>query len=619
MNINLALASLNPTVGDLAGNTKLIIEAYKQAAEQGADILLTPEMSLTGYPIEDLTQRPAFLSAVEKAHAALIHEIQGMGFDTSIIFGHPTDTYQSDGDRYLVFNSITLFDPTTEEIHVVHKRELPNYGVFDEKRNFLAGDETTATPWRGHKLGLLICEDGWKTNVVSKLQNDGAEILLWPNGSPFAMGKNCQRIDHANRHLKETGLPIAYVNLVGNQDELLFDGQTFAFNGSQFVSAAMFTPTLTMVEMPLGPIPNIHATGYIPKPKPMGIEHVYRAQVLAVRDYARKQGFTSVVLGMSGGIDSAIAASICVDAIGPDNVHLVRLPSRFSSGGSLTDAAAARDVLGAHMRTIEIEPVVNNLRAAYLTTQWDTPKTTGSNALTGLADENLQARARGVILMAISNQEGHMLITTGNKSEVAVGYATLYGDMCGGFNPLKDSYKTEISVAAGRIAHSEADVAALSEAFGPGLVQWRNSLNAHQVEAYGFYGPAGRTVPLEIEIKAESAELSENQKDSDSLPRYPILDGILRLLVDHGIGTKLACRPHNSLIDHAIIDSVMNNCRLDQFSPAPRAFSAEDVERVNQLVNRAEYKRRQSAPGPKIAGMLFGRDRRMPITNAWKE
>lgn len=619
MNIKIALCSLNPTVGDIEGNSELIIEAYQQAVAEGAEIVLTPEMSLTGYPLEDLTLKPAFIAAVMAAKQRLCDRIAALGHKAALVFGHPSPAPVSERNRDLVYNSATFVDPEANAIQTIHKHELPNYGVFDEKRNYLEGPLSAVIPWRGIKLGLMICEDGWFPDVAAHLAVQGADILLWINGSPFAMGKNLQRLQHAANRMNDTGLPLCYVNLVGGQDELVFDGHSFACDGGTFVETGIFKTGMQIVSMKAGPdrsrigLPALQPWVN----KPTGIGEAYQAKVLGVRDYLQKQGFASVVIGMSGGIDSAAVASICVDAIGPENVHLVRLPSRFSSGGSLADAEKARVLLGCPMRTIEIEPMVAAIRAAYSGAHWDIPASAnpGPDQLTGIADENIQARARGLILMAISNQEGHMLLTTGNKSEVAVGYSTLYGDMCGGYNGLKDLYKTEVSVAAGRDARDTADVTKLVEAFGPGIVQWRNGLDAKSIDVLGFKGPAGRTVPVEIECKAESAELAEGQRDSDSLPLYPVLDAILKMLVDHNAGTEATIAPD---LSQPAIRNLLGNAKIRAEDANVTGFLKEDVDRVNKLLNRAEYKRRQAAPGPKVGAMIFGRDRRIPIVNGWK-
>lgn len=666
MELKIALCPLNPIVGDLRGNAQKILAAWVDARQQGADIVMTPEMSLTGYPLEDLTQKPLFLRAAEEMRHWVIDMIRTYETGPALIFGHPTDTGLNDGNRRLVHNSATFATTDIDDgVHLVHKRELPNYGVFDELRNYAPVPHSFVVPWMGLRIGILICEDGWFPNATSSLTAQGADCLLWINGSPFATGKNLQRRKHAENRMRESKVPLAYVNLVGGQDELVFDGDSFAHDGSSYVELPLFRESVQIVNWTIerGQSTKRPATPNMPDTNATSLLEAYLASVLAVRDYTRKQGFRTVVLGMSGGIDSAAAASICVDALGPENVHLVRLPSSFSSEGSLTDAEEAQRLLGCPMRTIAIEPVVDALRKAYevqridigpeplrqvtqadrdhtaehemklLTDEFkdafrrgerdDDPRTirwmkTLKPKLTGVADENIQARARGNILMAISNQEGHMLITTGNKSEVAVGYATLYGDMCGGYNVLKDLYKTEISAAAGRNARTREEVDAICEKSDPGIVQWRNLLPAEAIRNLGLLGPKGPTVPLSIIVKAESAELAEGQKDSDSLPAYPVLDGILRLLVDMGAGVEGAIDTQTIDFDQDVVDRIVRDGTSAWTGERPMGFARADVERVNGLVNRAEYKRRQGAPGPKIGGMLFGRDRRVPIVNGWK-
>ncbi len=592
--IRVALATINPTVGALAANAGLILDAWRRGRGHAADIVVTPEMGLTGYPLQDLTQHRDFLADVAQARDALIAAIANEGDGPALVFGHPTDTAREDGNRILVHNSATLFDPATGDTHLVHKRELPNYGVFDEKRNYLEGPAPHAIPFRGRKLGVMICEDGWSAHVAGALAADGAELLLWINGSPYAQGKNVVRRCHAANRVAETGLPVAYVNLVGGQDELVFDGDTFVGDGATFVENDLFAVGTLTHDFELG---RAASTGPWAEVAETGSGETYRAVVLALRDYAAKQGFASIAIAKSGGLDSAIAASIAVDALGSQAVHLVRLPSDVSSSHSLSDAAECARLLGCHMRTFAIGPVVEAVHGLFTGTTYDTPRPAlALDHAQGLTAENIQPRVRGMVMMAISNNEGHLVVTTGNKSEVAVGYTTIYGDMVGGFNVLKDLFKTEISVAAGRYMPdgstpaTAADVAALSALHGPGLVQWRNALTADALTKYGLRGPAGRTVPLAIEIKEPSAELAEGQRDADSLGDYPDLDRVLEALVER-----------------------MHGVRSIGGGEAATAYA----RRINRLVARAEYKRRQGAPGPKVSAMHFGGDRRMPITNAW--
>ena len=617
MKINIALVSLDPTVGALAANADLIVSAYVAAVAEGADVVLTPEMSLSGYPLQDLTQKAAFLRDVEKVREQVIDRIRATGHKAAIAFGHPTDTGKNDGNRRLVYNSATFFDPGENLIQVTHKVELPNYGVFDEIRNFVAGPPPHVARFRGVRLGIMICEDGWFPKVTQGLAAQGADILLWMNGSPYSTGKNVKRRLHASNRIEHARVPIAYVNLVGGQDELVFDGDCFSWDGSSYVETALFRETIRVVsfEIERGQAwkrPDVIAP--LPKVKPTGVGENYRAKVLGFGDYLRKTGFSSVVIGMSGGIDSAAAASICTDAIGKDNVHLVRLPSSFSSSGSMDDAMEARNLLGCPMRTIAIEDGVNAARRGYADAQWDTARPDGiPTVLAGVSDENIQARQRAQHLMSISNMEGRMLVTTGNKSEVSTGFSTIGGDMMGGYNVLKDLLKTEINVAADRPATTQIDVDMLCEVFGAGIVQWRNKLTAAEIELYGFRGPAGTTVPLSIQIKGASAELAPDQLDSNSLPLYPILDGILECLINLNWGVEHTIASDTS---DPVMLRILQQARLTANEPIT-PFTRREVEQTNWRINASEYKRRQAAPGPKISDMHHGSERRVPIVMAY--
>lgn len=430
MEIRIAMVSMDPTVGALEANAEEIFKRYKAAVEEGVDLVVFPEMSLTGYPLQDLTQRPSFLIDVEREKEKLINRIHASGCAAGIIFGHPTDTQKHDANRRLVYNSATIFEPESGVSQTIHKVELPNYGVFDEKRNYLEGPTTHTVKFRGVRIGLMICEDGWYPNVTKALKKDGADILVWINGSPYSTGKNIKRRMHAEKRAKSVNVPVVYVNLTGGQDELVFDGDCFAWDGKKLIESNLFKEETTFVTYNIrrGEAGLRPAFGKMPKVKPTGVGENYRAKVLGFKDYLRKSGFKSVVIGMSGGIDSAAAASICVDAIGARNVHLVRLPSSFSSSGSMDDAAEAQKLLGCPMRTIPIEEGVNAARKGYMNAQWDTeiPDDVPA-ALAGVADENIQARQRAQHLMSISNMENRMLVTTGNKSEVSTGFATIGG------------------------------------------------------------------------------------------------------------------------------------------------------------------------------------------------
>jgi NAD+ synthase len=573
MKTNIALVSVNPTVGALVANADRILSAYVDAAAQGADVVLTPEMSLTGYPLQDLTQRPGFLADVAAMRERLCQAVRDSGHKAALVFGHPTDTGHHDGNRRLVRNSATFYDPETGRAQVAHKVELPNYGVFDEKRNYLEGPNPRVVEWRGLRLGLMICEDGWFPGVARSLSAQGADALLWVNGSPFAAGKNAKRRWHASNRVRDAGVPIAYVNLVGGQDELVFDGDCFAWDGSSYVETPLFRETTQIVSFDVQRGQACRSgkrVGDLPEVASTGIADVYDALVAGLRGYVGKSFFDRVVEGYSGGVDSGLVAALGADAFGPENMLLVRLPSKYSSEGSLEDAAAGARALGCPMRTIEIEPVVEALRLAYATQRFDTGDAPMSPVLTGVADENIQARARGAILMAISNQEGHMLLNTTNKSEAEVGYGTLYGDLSGGYAVIKDVPKTMVWA----------------------LCRHRNSLTADDLAARGLKGPQAVVVPEEIIAKPPSAELRPDQQDTDSLPPYTVLDPLLARLVD---GEQSAAEATaDGLADETV---------------------ALEMERK---VFIAEYKRRQSAPGIKIGDGLLGSDRRYPIINGYR-
>ncbi len=579
MQIKIAAVQMNPIVGDLEGNFTKIMAAYREAALSGADIVVTPEMSLTGYPLEDLVLRRSFMTAVMAKTRDLIDAVKISGLKATLVFGAPAKM-GTDGvtnNAYVVdpIEDMLRYDTTREAgLHTVMKTELPNYGVFDEKRIFVPSSyENMAFHWRGYRIGLMICEDAWFPKVTKQLADSGATMLIAINGSPFEVGKNVTRRQVIAKRIKETGLPFLYVNLVGGQDELVFDGGSFFFDGKRVQEAPHFVEGISYFDTELQPAiatKRVTLENY-PKVEPTSNGAIYQACVLGLRDYLRKQGFKSVVLGYSGGVDSGIVAAMACDAIGAQNVHLVRLPSKFSSEHSLTDAANGAKRLGALMRTVPIEPVVNALRVAYSAARYDYTTNMKLKVLTGTADENIQARARGNILMAISNQESRMVLTTGNKSEVSVGYATLYGDMSGGFNPIKDCYKTVVWE----------------------LCRWRNGLTEAEVEAFGFLGLGGiDVVPEEIIVKPPSAELRADQKDTDSLPEYPVLDTILIAMIEDEMSV-------NEIV-------VEFGLRLDL------------VERIRRLVDVAEYKRRQAAPGVKITSKIHGRDRRYPIVNHWR-
>lgn len=549
----LALAQMNPTVGDLAGNAARILEFAVRAADSGADLVLYPEMALIGYPPEDLVLIPSFRAAA-MAHAEKLAEA-ARDLPCDLIFGNLWD----DGQH--VYNASVLASGGKLTL-IRAKHDLPNYGVFDEKRVFEAGPAAQVVNWRGIKLGVLICEEVWQPAAATSVKEQGAELLLVQNASPYHIGKAGQRHQVVSAAAAATGLPLVYLNLVGGQDELVFDGRSYAVapNGENIAYLPGFAEALALLKWEKQP----HGWQCVSAPTVPDLSDeatIYSALVLGLRDYVGKNQFPGVVLGLSGGIDSGVSAAIAADAIGPEKVHTVRMPSPFTSDDSLEDAEQLAAALSLRMDTVPITPLIDTTR------QTLAPVFAGRHADT--TEENIQARQRGLLLMAISNKFGPMVLTTGNKSEMSVGYATLYGDMCGGFSVLKDVYKTTVTK----------------------LSSWRNSLSAEQLQAFGFLGAAGEVIPQRMIDKPPTAELRPNQRDEDSLPSYPVLDTILRGLIERQ-------RSIAELVDEG----------LDQ----------PTVERVARMVAAAEYKRRQSAPGVRITPMAFGRDRRWPITNRWR-
>ena len=524
----LTLAQVNATVGDLTGNAAIVREWTTKAAAQGARLVVFPEMVLTGYPVEDLALRPSFQDASSAAIVELAAELASDGNgEITVIVG-----YLERGP----LNAAAVIRGG-EVIARYAKHHLPNYGVFDEARYFLSGDAPTVIDVDGTSVAIAICEDLWQDGgPVTWARDAGAELLVVINGSPYELNKDDVRLELCQRRAREAGCALAYVNLVGGQDELVFDGDSLIVSaeGELLARAPQFREHMLSVG-------DLCA-------RMSDLEEMYTALTVGLRDYVVKNGFSSVLLGLSGGIDSALVAAIAADAIGPERVFGVSLPSRYSSDHSKDDAHELAARIGMHIRTVPIEPMV----ASYL----------ANLELTGLAEENLQARVRGTTLMAISNQEGHLVLATGNKSELAVGYSTIYGDAVGGFAPIKDVVKTQVWA----------------------LARWRNA-HAHS---------NGQTPPIpENSIsKPPSAELRPDQLDTDSLPEYDVLDALLVDYVGHDrSAADLTARGH----DRAL------------------------VERVLRLVDLAEYKRRQYPPGTKITFKAFGRDRRLPITNRWRE
>lgn len=549
--LRIAVAQLNPVMGDIAGNLAKARAARVQAADMKADLILFTELFIAGYPPEDLVLKPSFVEACEKAVRDLAADTADGG--PGVIIGTPLRRESG------LHNSVMVLDGG-EVIAERFKVDLPNYGEFDEKRVFEPGPLPGPVNFRGVRIGIPICEDIWGDLGVSEtLAESGAEFLLVPNGSPYHRAKMDRRYQVVLKQVMLSELPMLYANQVGGQDELIFDGASFAFNpGNKFPCLQMqqFSEQIAMTIW--------HRDGDTWRCEegekallPEELEADYSACVLGLRDYVNKNGFKDVVLGLSGGIDSAICAAMGVDALGPERVRCIMLPYRYTSGESLQDAADCAKALGVRYDIVPIAEPVEGFMSALQ------PLFAGTDS--GVTEENLQSRARGTILMAVSNKFGSMVVTTGNKSEMSVGYATLYGDMNGGFNPIKDVYKMQVY--------------AMSE--------WRNS---HVPQ--GSLGPAGEVIPNNIISKAPSAELRENQTDQDSLPPYPVLDDILECLVENE----------------------MSNADI-----VARGHPVETVQRIEHLLYLAEYKRRQSAPGVKITRKNFGRDRRYPITNRFRD
>jgi NAD+ synthase len=545
--LKIAIAQMNLHLGAIDKNVAAIRKIRAEAAALGADLVVTPELSLSGYPPEDLVLKPAFVAACEAAADELARETADGG--PGVIIGTP---WRHGG---LLYNAAFLLEDGEIAARVA-KVELPNYGVFDEKRVFDAGPAPRPVEFRGFKLGLLICEDWWFPSVPAALSGQGAEILLSINGSPFEDGKWQMRVGLARRRVAETGLPYVFAAMVCGQDEVVFDGASFVLNadGDLAVQLPHFAETLSLTEWRRDGAKLVCAPHALP-PEPDRLELIYQAMMLGLRDYVNKNGFPGVVLGLSGGIDSAISAAVAADALGPERVRAVMLPSPYTSDESLEDAAVCAQMLGVPYETIPISGAMAAFEAALA------PAFAGRAA--DITEENIQSRSRGLILMAISNKFGPMLLTTGNKSEMSVGYATLYGDMCGGYSVLKDIYKTTVFA----------------------LSTWRN-VN-HPV---GALTEPGLAMPERIITKPPSAELRPNQTDQDSLPPYEVLDAILERLVE----------------EEQSADEIV-----------AAGFERATVVRVIRLLDRAEYKRRQAPPGVKITSRAFGRDRRYPLTNGF--
>ena len=554
MKLRIALAQVNPTVGDLAANAALVRTNFKSAQESGAHIVVFPEMVLTGYPVEDLALRPSFQSASQNAIIELAGQLTG---DCVAIVGYLD---QVNGAPQ---NMVAVISGGQVKARYA-KCHLPNYGVFDEFRNFVPGDKTLVVRIHGVDVGIAICEDLWiDGGITEQLAARKPGLVIVPNGSPYERAKDDVRLALVTKRARHAAAPLVYVNMTGGQDDLVFDGDSIVVDkdGAVIARAPQFTDSLTFADLEVAtqtsqPDVIISADAaalsktLTPEiaPRLADLDEIWQALVIGLRDYVEKNGFRSVVLGLSGGIDSALVAAIAIDALGAKRVNGVAMPSKYSSDHSISDAQALANATGIHFRTVAIAPMVD----AYMS----------NLTLKGLAEENLQARVRGTTLMGISNQEGHLVLATGNKSELAVGYSTLYGDAVGGFAPIKDIYKTDVWA----------------------LARWRNEVARIRGEA--------EPIPGNSIDKEPSAELRPDQKDSDSLPDYLLLDRVLTAYVDDDQGSA------------ALIAA---------------GFDEALVRRVIAMVDKAEYKRRQYPPGTKVSKRAFGKDRRLPMTSRWQE
>ncbi|MBI1211133.1 MAG: NAD+ synthase [Alphaproteobacteria bacterium] len=546
--LKIALAQLNPVVGDISGNLAKARKARADAAAQGADIVLFSELFICGYPPEDLVLKPALQEEARAAVGALAQETLS---GPAVLIGTPWVESEK------LYNAFAYLDGGAVK-SLRYKVDLPNYGVFDEKRVFTPGPMPGPITARGVRIGVPICEDVWKSDVVECIAETGGEFILVPNGSPYEATKEETRLNIAVNRVVESGLAFAYLNQIGGQDELVFDGGSFVLNPDRSLAVQMpaWEEALLVTEW------QKHGDKWrcevgSQATLTTGLEATYQAMMLGLRDYVRKNRFPGVVLGLSGGIDSALTAAVAADALGPDKVRCVMMPSRYTSQESLDDAAQVAKFVGTGLDSVPIEDAVKAFGTMMA------PMFAGRAPDT--TEENIQSRIRGVVLMAISNKFGQMVLTTGNKSEMSVGYATLYGDMCGGYNVLKDIYKMQVFA----------------------LSKWRN-----QHTPKGALGPSGRVMPERVIEKPPSAELRADQKDEDSLPPYPVLDDILECLVENEM-------PVEDIVK--------------------RGHPLTVVKRVENLLSIAEYKRRQAPPGVKITRKNFGRDRRYPITNAFRD
>ena len=545
--LKIALAQLNPLVGDVSGNIEKLI-SIRSNLNNDIDILVAPELYVSGYPIDDLVLREDFLNLVESEINKLVQCTKDN--KSAIIVGAPRK------DNNHIKNSVFVIE-NGNIVSIKDKYELPNTGVFDEQRIFKQGSLEDCVIIKGIKFGLPICEDIWEKTVLEKLSKSGAEIIIAINASPFTVSKNEERENIALLRVNETKLPIVYLNRTGGQDELIFDGSSFALNhdGKKFYSSSEFKEETVEINFQKSNGKWLGHGNLNNSSSPS--ERLYKALVLGLRDYVNNNKFPGVVLGLSGGVDSALVAALATDAFGPDLVQAIMLPSPFTGDESLNDAKEAAKLLNINCSNLKISDamkIVENILGDFK----------GPSFEPGITEENIQSRLRGLLLMALSNRYGYMVLATGNKSEYAVGYSTLYGDMCGGYAPIKDVWKTDVFK----------------------LCNWRN-------ENYSdlFKGPKGKVIPTNIINKAPTAELRDNQKDTDSLPEYNILDEILKGLVE----------------DEISVEKIVS-----------KGFDRKVVEKTAQLLARSEYKRFQAAPGPKVTNKAFGRDRRFPLTSGFR-
>ncbi|MEC7614709.1 MAG: NAD+ synthase [Pseudomonadota bacterium] len=549
--MKITIAQLNNTVGDIDGNIAKALEVISSEKSKNSDLIVFSELFISGYPPEDLVLKDSFLNACYEGLEKIV--IFSKDINNGIIIGAPI----KEDDK--IYNCAVLID-SGKIIGISKKKSLPNYSVFDEKRVFDPGETTQTFDFRGIKIGIPICEDIWKPNVCNQLKSDGADIIITPNGSQYDRYKRNLRIETAIERVKENNLPLVYVNQVGGQDELVFDGSSFVINSDQslFLKCSSWTEEIVNldfnIEVGFENVGDNHKKSVNGKDE---LEDIYSALVLGLKDYVEKNNFPGVILGLSGGIDSALCAAISVDALGSEKVKCFMLPFKYTSKQSFIDATECAKNLNIELGSLDIENSFNSLETV-LTPFFN-------NLPPDVTEENLQSRIRGTLLMALSNKVGKMVVTTGNKSEVSVGYSTLYGDMNGGYNPIKDIYKTEVYE----------------------LSKWRNSSKASNC-----LGPSGEVIPFSIIEKEPTAELREDQKDQDSLPPYDKLDDILESLIDYEMSiSEIVKRGHDKSL----------------------------VKKIENLLYISEYKRRQSAPGVKVSQKNFGRDRRYPITNLFRD